>query len=189
MALVNQQAVANGRPTAGLLNPTIYALGTGSSYASDFHDITSGNNNNGIGQSYNAATGYDLVTGWGSPTGQNLINALSESTPPKSSCHVVYTINSEWTGGFNTGLTLENTGTTALTNWTLTWTFENGQTITDIWNGKETQSGANVTVTNLSYNGSIPAGGSYTGLGFNGTRNNIVNAVPTSFAVNGATCN
>jgi len=188
MALVNQQAVANGKPTAGLLNPTIYAIGTGSSYNSDFHDITSGNNNNGVGQSYNAVTGYDLVTGWGTPNGQSLINALSESTAPESTCHVSYTINSQWAGGFNAGLTIENTGTTALTHWTLTWAFGNGQTITSLWDGNESQSGSNVTVTNLGYNGNIPAGGSFTGVGFNGTWNNIANAAPTSFAINGNPC-
>ena len=68
-------------------------------------------------------------------------------------------------------------------NWTLTWSFANGQTITQLWDGSETQSGANVTVTNLSYNGSIRAEGSYNGMGFNGTWNNTTNAVPTSFAV------
>ncbi len=84
MALANQQAVAAGRPTLGFLNPTLYAIGKGSSYASDFHDITSGNNNcngacfaAGAQPSFNAVTGYDLVTGWGSPTGQALINTLA----------------------------------------------------------------------------------------------------------------
>jgi hypothetical protein len=57
-----------------------------------------------------------------------------------------------------------------------------------LWNGNETQSGANVTVTNESYNGSIAAGASYTGVGFNGTWNGVTNAVPASFAVNGTTC-
>ncbi len=73
MALANEQA--DGTPI-GFLNPTIYAIGQSASYDSDFHDITSGNNNNGDGTSYNAVTGYDLVTGWGSPNGQNLLNAL-----------------------------------------------------------------------------------------------------------------
>jgi len=77
LALVNQQAVANGAATLGYLNPIIYPLAEGSNYTSDFHDITSGNNNNGHGKSYNAVTGYDLVTGWGSPNGPNLINALA----------------------------------------------------------------------------------------------------------------
>jgi hypothetical protein len=70
----------------------------------------------------------------------------------------------------------------------LTWTFANGQTVTQLWNGNATQSGANVMVTNMSYNGSIPAGGSYTGVGFNGTWNNTSNAIPASFAVNGTAC-
>jgi hypothetical protein len=79
MALVNENAANSNAPSAGFLNPTIYGIGTGSSYDSEFHDITSGSNNNGLGQQYNAVTGYDLVTGWGSPNGQSLINTL---TPP-----------------------------------------------------------------------------------------------------------
>jgi hypothetical protein len=104
-------------------------------------------------------------------------------------CHIGYSISSQWQGGFGAAITINNTGTKAISSWTLTWTFANGQTITQIWNGNETQSGANVTVTSLSYNGSIPAGGSYTAMGFNGAWNNKTNAVPTSFAINGTTCN
>ena len=82
LALVNQQKVAGGGSTLGFVNPAIYTIGFGSSYTSDFHDITSGNNNNGKGKSYNAVTGYDLVTGWGSMNGQNLINALAGAQSP-----------------------------------------------------------------------------------------------------------
>jgi subtilase family serine protease len=82
LALINQQTVASGNSTLGFVNPAIYAIGKGSSYTSDFHDITSGNNNNGKGKSYNAVTGYDMVTGWGSPNGQNLINALAGASTP-----------------------------------------------------------------------------------------------------------
>ncbi len=104
-------------------------------------------------------------------------------------CHVIYAINNQWPSGFGAAITLENTGTTNWTSWTLTWSFANGQTITQLWNGAETQSGANVTVSNLSYNGSISAGGSYNGMGFNGSWNNSTNSVPTAFAVNGHACN
>jgi len=104
-------------------------------------------------------------------------------------CKVVYTISSQWPSGFGAGISIQNTGTTALSSWTLTWSFANGQTISQLWNGAETQSGANVTVKNLSYNGSIPAGATLSGIGFNGAWNNVTNAVPTSFAVNGTTCN
>jgi cellulose 1,4-beta-cellobiosidase len=103
-------------------------------------------------------------------------------------CHVDYTLSSEWPGGFGAAITINNTGTTALSNWTLTWTFANGQTISQLWNGIEAQSGANVSVANESYNGSIPSGGSYSGMGFNGTWNNTTNTAPTSFAVNGVAC-
>jgi subtilase family serine protease len=82
LALVNQQAVTNTGKTLGFINPAIYAIGKSTSYDTDFHDITSGNNNNGNGKSFNAVTGYDLVTGWGSPNGANLINALAGSGTP-----------------------------------------------------------------------------------------------------------
>jgi subtilase family serine protease len=71
VAMANQQAVAAGKSTLGFLNPTLYKIGVSKQYDNDFHDITSGNN----GQ-YVAVPGYDLVTGWGSPTGPDLINAL-----------------------------------------------------------------------------------------------------------------
>jgi subtilase family serine protease len=70
LALANQQAASVGAPAPGFINPAIYAIGVGSNYDTDFHDITSGSNG------YPAVTGYDLVTGWGSPNGSALINAL-----------------------------------------------------------------------------------------------------------------
>lgn len=104
-------------------------------------------------------------------------------------CHVDYAITSQWNGGFGAAIVLNNTGTIPLSSWTLTWSFANGQKITQLWNGNESQKGATVTVTNTSYNGAIPAGGSYTGLGFNGTWNNSSNSVPASFFLNGTLCN
>jgi len=71
IALVNQQLKANGYSTIGFINPYLYAFGVSSSYGTDFHDITSGKSG-----SYSAVTGYDLVTGWGSPNGTGLLNAL-----------------------------------------------------------------------------------------------------------------
>jgi hypothetical protein len=78
-ALANQQAVANGKPTIGFANPSLYTLGQGPDYTSDFHDITSGNN--GSPTQFPAVTGYDLATGWGSPKGQSLIDELTGTTP------------------------------------------------------------------------------------------------------------
>jgi subtilase family serine protease len=82
-ALVNQQAAAQGKPTAGFLNPSIYEIAKGSLYASCFHDITVGNNIPTNGSNlYYAAVGYDLCTGWGTPKGAALINALAGFSGP-----------------------------------------------------------------------------------------------------------
>lgn len=77
-ALINQQAEAFGQPPVGFLNPAIYALGRNTNYAACFHDITTGNNTNSLcPTNFFAMPGYDLCTGWGTPTGQPLINALA----------------------------------------------------------------------------------------------------------------
>ena len=77
-ALVNEQAANNSRPPAGFLNPAIYAIGKGGNYSTRFHDIASGNDITGqSGGKFSAVSGYDLCTGWGTPTGINLINDLA----------------------------------------------------------------------------------------------------------------
>jgi hypothetical protein len=86
MALVNQQAVEAGTAPmggVGFINPQIYAIGAGPNYSSDLHDITVGNNdteNQPVW--FNAVSGYDLVTGWGSANGQDLIDALAGPQVP-----------------------------------------------------------------------------------------------------------
>jgi uncharacterized repeat protein (TIGR01451 family) len=76
-ALINQQAFAAGRSNVGFLNPALYAIGQGTNYLLNFHDITTGNDFNATSSPfYPATTGYDLCTGWGTPGGTNLINTL-----------------------------------------------------------------------------------------------------------------
>jgi subtilase family serine protease len=72
-ALANQAA---GR-SLGFLNTAIYKIAQGPNYANDFHDITVGNNQlAGTAVGFNAATGYDLASGWGTPNVANLIPDL-----------------------------------------------------------------------------------------------------------------
>jgi len=86
-ALINQQAALLGQPPIGFLNPAVYSLGKGSGYAAAFHDVTTGNNTNASSPNlFYASAGYDLCTGWGTPTGRNLINAL---VPPANSPVIV----------------------------------------------------------------------------------------------------
>ncbi|MBV9445997.1 MAG: PHB depolymerase family esterase [Streptosporangiaceae bacterium] len=112
--------------------------------------------------------------------------STSPPPPPPGTCHVTYQTTSQWAGGFTASVTIGNTSSTALSSWTLAFTFPGDQHITSSWNGTATQSGENVTITNASYNGSIPASGS-TSIGFQGTWT-ASDAAPTSFSVNGAAC-
>ena len=75
LALANEQA--NGNPVP-FLNNTVYTLGQTSTYSSTFHDIVEGNDFNSSSPNlFTAVAGYDLTTGWGTPTGQPLINYLA----------------------------------------------------------------------------------------------------------------
>ncbi len=114
LALVNQQRASNRNGSLGFINPALYSIGTGSSYDTNFHDITSGSNG------YSATTGYDLATGWGSPNGTTLLNTLagtvvqagfSLSASPGAVSVVEgstgsSTITSTVAGGFNAAVTL-----------------------------------------------------------------------------------
>jgi hypothetical protein len=101
-------------------------------------------------------------------------------------CHVTYTRNSEWPGGFTAQVVIANTGTSAINGWSVTFAFPGDQKITSNFNGGFTQAGQNATLTNASYNGAIAAGASVTD-GFQGSWTSS-DASPTSFSVNGAAC-
>jgi subtilase family serine protease len=77
IALADQEA---GHPL-GFVNPAIYRIAQGPLYHRAFHDITTGNNTvslNGVTVTgYEAGTGWDPVTGWGTPDAQVLIPLLA----------------------------------------------------------------------------------------------------------------
>jgi hypothetical protein len=77
IAMVDQKAVAAGGSPLGQLNPALYQIAGSSSYSTTFHDVTSGDNG-----TYNAGSGYDLCTGWGSPMGDALASALVGGAKP-----------------------------------------------------------------------------------------------------------
>jgi subtilase family serine protease len=77
VAIVNQYSVQNGGHVLGSINSALYSVAQSSSYLSAFHDVTSGNNRyeaNPLG--YNATSGYDLASGWGTPNVANLVPDL-----------------------------------------------------------------------------------------------------------------
>jgi kumamolisin len=69
-ALMNQYLLEHGGKTLGYLNPLLYKVAAGSARPA-FHDVTLGGN-----AVYNATTGYDLVTGLGTPNVDNLVHDL-----------------------------------------------------------------------------------------------------------------
>jgi len=117
-ALINEQAAAGGNPGVGFINPAIYALGQGPAYTSIFNDITAGNNiNNYSANLFSAVTGYDLCTGWGTPNGAAMINALSPELQITPFTNV--TAAGPYGGPFTaTNFVLTNIGT-ATFNWSL----------------------------------------------------------------------
>ncbi len=143
-SLMNQQAAANGLPAVGFLNPSVYKVGLGSGYAQAFHDITTGNN--GSATHFPAVAGYDLCTGWGTPNGQSLINAI---IPPDT---LVITPTSGFAASGAAGGPFSATAQVfTLTNTsagTLTWSVGNPVT----WLGASSAGGllAAGSVTNLT---------------------------------------
>lgn len=130
MALVNEfQSRNGGSGLSGFINPTIYAIGLTSGSANDlykvcFFDIADGVSNGGCGgggAGHSSVTGYDLCTGWGTPTGA-LINQLGSNTPltPNQPLTLIRFIIS--TGGADLGGGLHGSGATA------TVTLKNGGT-------------------------------------------------------------
>ncbi|MFD8702231.1 protease pro-enzyme activation domain-containing protein [Kitasatospora sp. NPDC059648] len=101
-AQFNQKAKAAGQPVLGEASPRLYAVANSSSYGSVFHDVTTGAN-----QDFSTKTGYDQVTGWGSPVADALTTALlggssggGTTPPPTGGCTAAQLIGN---GGFETG--------------------------------------------------------------------------------------
>ncbi len=100
-------------------------------------------------------------------------------------CSATYSVGSSFSGGFEWTVTVTNTGTTPDTSWKINWTYADGQTVTATNNVILNQSGANVTASNESYNGTISAGGS-TQFGGSGTWNGTTNSLPKLTCVAGS---
>jgi len=105
--------------------------------------------------------------------------------PPDGPCAVTNMVNA-WNTGLTANMTISNTGSAAITGWTLVFTLPSGQTITSGWNASYSPASGTVTATNLSYNGSLAPGGS-TAIGFQASHTGNA-AAPTSFTLNGTSC-
>jgi glucose/arabinose dehydrogenase len=107
-----------------------------------------------------------------------------DPVPPVPACDVRWAVN-QWSSGFVTEVGVTNRGP-ARTSWTLTFTFPGNQRVTNAWNATVTQSGAQVTARNVTWNGSLPSGGTVT-FGFQGTYSGA-NTRPADFRLDGLPC-
>jgi hypothetical protein len=127
-----------------------------------------------------AATAAVLVT-----TGVTALT-LTQSASAASGCQVSYTANS-WPGGFTASISITNLGS-PLSGWSLGFTLPGNEAVSQGWSATYSQSGQNVTATNVSYNGGLGTNGT-AGIGFNGTfTGSTFPGNPASFTLNGTTC-
>ncbi|MBS2966705.1 glycoside hydrolase family 6 protein [Actinocrinis puniceicyclus] len=113
------------------------------------------------------------------------------SSPSASSgsgtCHVTYTNQSVWPGGFTASVAINNAGSSAINGWTLTYRYGGDQKVTSAWGATSSQSGSTVTLTSVSWDASIAPGATLTGVGMQGTWASS-NAAPSGFTLNGVAC-
>ncbi|WP_244253951.1 cellulose-binding domain-containing protein [Micromonospora tulbaghiae] len=123
-----------------------------------------------------AATAATLVTGTA---------VMATNAQAAAGCRVTYTTASQWPGGFTANVDVTNLGD-PINGWNLRWTFPSGQRVTQAWSATVTSSGADVTATNVGYNGAVATNGSVS-FGFNGSWSGA-NTAPTAFSLNGVAC-
>ncbi|MCL6589610.1 MAG: glycoside hydrolase family 3 C-terminal domain-containing protein [Firmicutes bacterium] len=121
------------------------------------------------------------------PTPTRVITNTPTPTRMVGGYVVSYAIQSDWGNGATINVTIINNTAAAVNGWTLAFTFPGNQTITNLWNGTYTQSGASVSVKDAGFNASIPANGGSVNFGFNLNYSGS-NAKPASFTLNGTAC-
>ena len=165
------QGTSSGATTtlvASSVNGTSYAVSGLAASTASFYTVKAVSSAGGVSAASNQASATTQVAAAGA-------------------CHVAYTDQNDWGSGFTGAVSVTNNGTTALNSWSLTWSFAGNQQLSQSWNATYTQSGSNVTLTSMSYNGTIAAGATVSGIGFNANYSGT-NAAPTVFYLNGVRC-
>ncbi|MFC4061391.1 glycoside hydrolase family 9 protein [Planomonospora corallina] len=125
----------------------------------------------------------ELTINWNSPL--SWIASFLADPRPAGDVKVTYTNHGQWPEGFNTQVTITNTGKKAIEGWTLRWSFLGGQKVRRHWSAELSQDGAVVTAKSERYNRVIKPGASVT-FGFIGAEAGGPNPRPERFVLNGA---
>ena len=75
---------------------------------------------------------------------------LASPAQAATSATATYAKSSDWGTGFGAGWTIKNTGTTALSSWTVEWDYPSGTSVTSAWDADVTSSGNHWTAKNKS---------------------------------------
>jgi aryl-phospho-beta-D-glucosidase BglC (GH1 family) len=115
-------------------------------------------------------------------------SAFAQTAP--TACTVTYEAPT-WSGGngFGAAITITNTGP-SITNWSLVFTYANGQRISNLWPVSFTQPAGSGVVTissNAARNATLATNAPFQ-VGFNATHTGV-NTAPTTFTLNGTVCN
>ena len=108
---------------------------------------------------------------------------LAAPAEAASTATATFTKSSDWGTGFGGQWTVKNTGTSAISSWTVEWDFPSGTSVTSAWDADVTNSANHWTAKNKSYNGTIAAGASVS-FGFNGAGSGS----PSNCLLNGGSC-
>ncbi|WP_234542237.1 glycosyl hydrolase family 18 protein [Streptomyces shenzhenensis] len=108
---------------------------------------------------------------------------LASPAQAATTATATYTKTQDWGTGFGGQWTVKNTGTAAISSWTVEWDFPSGTSVTSAWDADVTSSGTHWTAKNKSYNGSLAPGASVS-FGFNGAGSGS----PSNCSLNGASC-
>jgi chitodextrinase len=118
----------------------------------------------------------------------NAVTITTSAQSSSSSCHVSYSVQSSWATGFDAAINITNNGSSAINGWTLTWTWPGNQSVSQVNGATYSQTNQSVTLTSLSWDGSIAAGATLSGdvsiaASYSGTNSN-----PGVFYLNGTQC-
>jgi serine/threonine protein kinase len=127
-----------------------------------------------VGVALGVALGDSPSDATASPPASTSSQQPAVATP---TCVASYAVVGTWPNGYQAEVTIRNDGTQPLNGWTVRWRVPPGHDITNLWNGAQTRDGADITVRNLSYNVTIPAGGKTT-FGFTANANDDQRPVP-----------
>ncbi len=163
-----------GGPDAALEDPVAKAQLVGCAPAACYVDDIGSYSTNEVAINWNASLAWLAAF------------AAERRSAPAASCSVAYKVDNAWGNGFTATVTVQNTGTSTVSGWTLGWSFPGDQRISTAWNATATQSGASVTARDAGWNGAL-APGARASFGFQATYSGA-NPAPARFTLNGANC-